>query len=155
MLATQLVGAIHTAALFTTDPELLLALLNDRRHGRGLATCVALCIQSDGRVALSSAGHPPPYLNGEAIPVEGSLPLGVILGMIYPARLFRLAENDLIILITDGVAEAKNASGRLYGFDRIEKMLSRGATASALATSAQKFGQDDDITVLSIRCFSA
>jgi len=155
MLATLLVGAIRTAALFTNDPERILPLLNDRMHGRGLATCVALCIQSDGRVALSSAGHPPPYLNGESIPVEGSLPLGVIPGMTYPARLFRLAENDLIILITDGVAEAKNASGRLYGFDRIEKMLSRGATAAALATSAQKFGQDDDITVLSIRCFSA
>jgi len=155
MLATLLVGAIRTAALFTTDPERLLALLNDRMHGRGLATCVALCIQSDGRVALSSAGHPPPYLNGEAIPVEGSLPLGVIPGMTYPARLFRLSENDQIMLMTDGVSEATNASGKLFGFERIEKGLARGYDAKAIAAAALKWGQEDDITILTIRCFSA
>jgi phosphoserine phosphatase RsbU/P len=155
MLATLLVGAIRTAAIFTTDPERLLPLLNDRMHGRGLATCVAICIQRDGRISLSSAGHPPPYLNGTAIPVEGSLPLGVIPGMTYPARLFRLAENDLIMLMTDGVAEAKNENGKLFGFDRIEKMLGRGANATLIADAAQKFGQEDDITVLTVRCFSA
>jgi serine phosphatase RsbU (regulator of sigma subunit) len=155
MLATLLVGAIRTAAIFTTDPERILPLLNDRMHGRGLATCAAICIQRDGRIALASAGHPPPYLNGTAIAIEGSLPLGVIPGMTYPAKQFRLKENDLIMLMTDGVAEAKNESGKLFGFDRIEKLLSRGADATLLAAAAQKFGQDDDITVLSIRCFSA
>jgi hypothetical protein len=155
MLATLLVGAIRTANIFTNSPDRILPILNDRMHGRGLATCVAICIQRDGRVSLSSAGHPPPYLNGTAIPIEGSLPLGVIPGMTYPAKLFRLSENDFIMLMTDGVAEAKNESGKLFGFDRIEKLLSRGADATLLASAAQKFGQDDDITVLSIRCFSA
>jgi serine phosphatase RsbU (regulator of sigma subunit) len=155
MLATLLVGAIRTAAIFTTDPERLLPLLNDRMHGRGLATCIAICIQRDGRISLSSAGHPPPYLNGTPVPVEGSLPLGVVPGMTYPAKLFRLSENDVIMLMTDGVAEATNENGKLFGFDRIEKMLGRGATATLIADAAQKFGQEDDITVLTIRCFSA
>jgi serine phosphatase RsbU (regulator of sigma subunit) len=59
------------------------------------------------------------------------------------------------MLMTDGVAEATNENGKLFGFDRIEKMLGRGATATLIADAAQKFGQEDDITVLTIRCFSA
>ncbi|MGD0893895.1 MAG: SpoIIE family protein phosphatase [Terracidiphilus sp.] len=155
MLATLMVGAIRTAAMFTTDPETLMTLLNDRMHGRGLATCVTLCIQRDGRIALSSAGHPPPYLNGTPVAVEGSLPLGVVPGMTYPPKHFRLAENDVIMLMTDGVAEATNENGKLFGFERIEKMLARGANAAAIADAAQRFGQEDDITVLTVKCFSA
>jgi len=52
--------------------------------------------------------------------------------------------------MTDGVAEAQNAEGHLFGFDRIAEMLSKGAAASTLATAAQIFGQEDDITVLTV-----
>jgi serine phosphatase RsbU (regulator of sigma subunit) len=75
--------------------------------------------------------------------------------MKYPARVFRLAENDQIMLMTDGVAEATNESGKLFGFERIEKGLGRGFDAKAIANSAIKWGQEDDITILTIRCFSA
>jgi serine phosphatase RsbU (regulator of sigma subunit) len=52
--------------------------------------------------------------------------------------------------MTDGLAEAQDAEGRLFGFDRIANMLRNGAAAVALATGAQTFGQEDDITVLSL-----
>ena len=48
MLATLIVGAIRTAASFTNDPRQILALLNERMCGRGLATCLALRIGIDG-----------------------------------------------------------------------------------------------------------
>jgi serine phosphatase RsbU (regulator of sigma subunit) len=68
---------------------------------------------------------------------------------------FKLVEGDTLLLMTDGVAEAQNAAGQLFGFARIEEMVRTGAAASALASAAQAFGQEDDITVLTVRSVAA
>jgi len=57
--------------------------------------------------------------------------------------------------MTDGVAEAQDSEGHLFGFDRIGEMLRKGTAAAALATAAQAFGQEDDITVLTVRSVTA
>jgi serine phosphatase RsbU (regulator of sigma subunit) len=51
-------------------------------------------------------------------------------------------------LLTDGVVEARNGAGELFGFDRTAANAS--LTAEAIAQQAQAFGQDDDITVLTV-----
>jgi stage II sporulation SpoE-like protein len=150
MLATLIVGAIRTAAEFTTEPGSILTLLNKRMQGRGLATCLALRIERDGSAALANAGHLPPYLNGRELAMEGALPLGAIAGIEFPVLHFKLAESDTLMLMTDGVAEAQDAKGQLFGFDRIGEMLRTGVAAAALASAAQAFGQEDDITVLTV-----
>jgi len=155
MLATLIVGAIRTAASFTNDPRQILTLLNERMCGRGLATCLALRIGLDGDAALANAGHLPPYLNGKELAMEGALPLGVVHGVDFPVALFKLAEGDSLMLMTDGVAEAQDAVGHLFGFDRISEMLGAGVAAAALATAAQNFGQEDDITVLTVARLAA
>ena len=150
MLATLIVGAIRTAAEFTPEPQRILSLLNQRLQGRGLATCLALLIQSDGSTTLVNAGHLPPYLNGREMAMEGALPLGAIAGIEFPAQHFQLAARDQLTLMTDGIVEAQDAEGNLFGFDRIAEMLRDGISTAALATSAQAYGQEDDITVLTI-----
>jgi phosphoserine phosphatase RsbU/P len=150
MLATLIVGAIRTAAAFTTDPGRILSLLNERMQGRGLATCLAVRIEKDGRAVLANAGHLPPYLNGKEVAMEGALPLGAVAGVEFPVLNFRLNESDSLMLMTDGVAEAQDADGRLFGFERIAEMLRRGTVAAGLANAAQTFGQEDDITVLTV-----
>jgi len=150
MLATLIVGAIRTAAEFTTEPGSILALLNKRMQGRGLATCLALRVEKDGSAALANAGHLPPYLNGRELAIEGALPLGAIGGIEFPVLHFKLAELDTLMLMTDGVAEAQDAAGRLFGFERVGEMLRKGVAAAALANAAQAFGQEDDITVLTV-----
>jgi sigma-B regulation protein RsbU (phosphoserine phosphatase) len=150
MLATLIVGAIRTAAEFTSDPGRILTLLNKRMHGRGLATCLALRIERDGSAALANAGHLPPYVNCRELAMEGALPLGAIAGIDFPILHFKLAESGTLMLMTDGVAEAQDAEGRLFGFDRIAEMLRKGVAAGALAKAAQAFGQEDDITVLTV-----
>jgi hypothetical protein len=150
MLATLIVGAVRTAASFTSDPARILALLNERLCGRGFVTCLALRVEADGAAALVNAGHLPPYLNGKEMAVEGALPLGVIAGMQFPASHFRFAGGDLMMLMTDGVAEAQDAQGRLFGFERIGELLGGGAGGAALAAAAQDFGQQDDITILTL-----
>ena len=150
MLAALIVGAVRTAAAFTSDPERILALLNERLQGRGLVTCIALRIEGDGSAALVNAGHLPPYLNGKELGVEGSLPLGAVPGIHFPTSRFSLAANDSLLLMTDGVAEAQNAEGQLFGFERIGELLRKGVSAAALANAAQRWGQEDDITVLTL-----
>ncbi len=150
MLATLIVGAVRTAASFTSGPARILALLNDRLCGRAFVTCLALHIEQDGSATLVNAGHLPPYLNGKEMPVEGALPLGAVPGMQFPASRFKLAAGDSLLLMTDGVAEAQNSQGQLYGFDQIAHLLRSGAGGAALASAAQAFGQEDDITVLTL-----
>jgi hypothetical protein len=151
MLAALIVGAIRTAVEFTSEPEHILSLLNKRLQGRGLVTCLALRIETDGAVTLANAGHLPPYLNGQEMAIEGSLPLGAAAGIEFPVSRFQLAESDSLILMTDGVAEAQDAQGRLFGFERIRELLRDGTGGAALAAAAQNFGQQDDITVLTIQ----
>jgi serine phosphatase RsbU (regulator of sigma subunit) len=150
MLATLIVGAIRTAAAFTTDPERILALLNMRLSGRGLATCLALSIDKDGSAALVNAGHLPPYLNGKELTMEGALPLGAVPGISFPVSRFQLVEGDSLVLMTDGVAESQNVQGELFGFERIDALLHSGTAGAALAEAAQQFGQQDDITILTL-----
>jgi sigma-B regulation protein RsbU (phosphoserine phosphatase) len=150
MLAALLVGAIRTAAEFTADPARILAALNQRLQDRGIATCLVLGIAADGKVTSANAGHLPPYLNGKEIPLEGALPLGILPNPDFPVARWQLQPGDALVLLTDGVVEAQDAHGRLFGFERLQELFGSNPTAAALANAAQAFGQQDDITVLSV-----
>jgi len=150
MLATLIVGALRTATTFSTDPIQILHTLNNRLCDRGNATCQALRITSDGHATLVNAGHLPPYLNGKELPLEGALPLGIIPGIDFPVLNFQLDPGDTLVLMSDGIAEAQDVHGGLFGFDRIGAMLEGQASPAILADAAQKFGHSDDITVLAI-----
>jgi serine phosphatase RsbU (regulator of sigma subunit) len=52
--------------------------------------------------------------------------------------------------MSDGIAEATDAEGHLFGFERVRKLLHTATTAAEVATAAQSFGQEDDISVISI-----
>ena len=153
MLVALIVGAIQTAAKQHTDPARILTIINDqmseREHASG--TCVILRISSNGAVTMAHAGHLPPYLNGVEIPMEGALPLGMVSGVDFPSQSLQLQPGDEVTLMSDGVAEAQDPRGRLFGFDRVHEMMSGRATAEEVAVAAQKFGQADDITVLQVQ----
>jgi serine phosphatase RsbU (regulator of sigma subunit) len=108
MLVALLVGAIRTAIETSADPRDILDALNRRLLGRGSAnaTCLALCIQSDGAVTLANAGSLPPYLNGIEVPMEGALPLGTIPGAEFSISHFQIGRGDTLTLISDGILEA-------------------------------------------------
>lgn len=149
MLSALIVGAIRTAFQFTSEPREILALLNQRLQGRGLVTCLALRIRLDGSMELTNAGHLPPYLNGKEMALQGNLPLGAAPGIVFETARMQLAPADWILLISDGVVEARNGQGELFGFERTAGISSR--PAEEVARTAQAFGQQDDITVLTVR----
>ena len=53
-------------------------------------------------------------------------------------------------LYTDGLLEARNAAGELYGFERLNKLFTGRPDAGHASEAAVSFGQDDDITVLTL-----
>jgi serine phosphatase RsbU (regulator of sigma subunit) len=152
MLVALLVGAIRTSADSSADPESVLRALNERMLGRGQtqATCLALRIARDGQVRLANAGHLPPYLNGEPVAIEGTLPLGVIASQRFSVMNFQLRDGDKLLMMSDGVVEATNAEGQLFGFDRVRELLRSGPSVAEVASAAQSFGQEDDISIISV-----
>ena len=63
---------------------------------------------------------------------------------------FTLRKGDRLTLYTDGVPEARCKKGELYGFERTRILLSNTFSAESVAQAARDFGQEDDITVLTI-----
>jgi hypothetical protein len=153
MLVALIVGAIRTAVQYHSDPLILMNRMNDRLcdRGKASATCLILQITSDGQVTMANAGHLPPYLNGVEMPMEGSLPIGVVPEADFYVTHFTMQAGDTLMLMSDGIAEAQDENKNLFGFERIVEMLKKPISASALASAAQKFGQEDDILVLRIQ----
>jgi Stage II sporulation protein E (SpoIIE) len=150
MLGALIVGALRTEAAHSSPPLAMLRSLNAQLYGRGNATCLVMQIDENGNGLLANAGHLPPYLNGKELPMEGAVPLGVIPNADFSEMRFKLKPGDRLMLLSDGVAEAQDEHGRLFGFDRIRTLLERPVRAADVAAAAQAFGQEDDISVLSI-----
>jgi serine phosphatase RsbU (regulator of sigma subunit) len=148
MLAALIVGAVRTAFKFTPDPGGILALLNERLQGRGLVTCLAMRVDRNGSVEVANAGHLPPYINGRELALEGTFPLGALPAATFSTQRFQLNEGESLLLVSDGVVEARNATGELFGFERTRAISTQ--SAENIAHAAQAFGQEDDITVLTL-----
>lgn len=97
---------------------------------------------------MANAGHLAPYLAGQEIAVENGLPLGITGETDYPEVSIQLPVGAQLTLYTDGVVEARARSGELFGFDRAAALSMQ--PAEMIAQTAQSFGQDDDITVLTV-----
>jgi hypothetical protein len=156
MLVAVLVGAIRTRADESFAPAAMLTMLNQRLIGRSgghLATCLAAELRPDGRMLIANAGHLSPYLNGQELALEGSLPLGAADFIDFPLQTMILEPGDRLTFLTDGVVEAMNSQNQLFGFDRARSISHQ--SAAAIVREAQAFGQNDDITVLSIEFIGA
>ena len=153
MIVSMLVGILRTLTGFTEEPAEILGELNRRECGRtesGFATCLAIRIDEGGTLTVANAGHPPPYLNGIELPFAGSLPLGLAKTAEYPQTTLEMRTGDRAVMLTDGIAEARNEKGELFGFPSVETLLREGPSPRAIADAAQQYGQNDDMTVIAL-----
>ena len=148
MTVSAIVGALRGCAL--RAPAEVLAHLNRILHGQisGFVTCAAVSIAADGAMTLANAGHLSPYRNSQEMMIHSGLPLGIVADGRYEEVRTALAPGDRLTFISDGVVEATNASRELYGFERTRAISNQ--SAAAIAETAQRWGQEDDITVLSV-----
>jgi hypothetical protein len=150
MTVSTILGALR--ALPVASPAELLRMLNLALAGRlerGLVTCCIANVSPRGILTTANAGHLAPYRNGEEVPLESGLPLGVTADAIYAESTLTLTLGDSLTFLSDGVVEAQSPSGELFGFDRTREIS--GHSAEEIARAAQAFGQQDDITVLTLQ----
>ncbi|MGA7521299.1 MAG: PP2C family protein-serine/threonine phosphatase [Acidobacteriaceae bacterium] len=149
MTVSAILGALRMAPALR--PAELLTALNRILYGRlngGLVTCCVVSIRPDGNMSAANAGHLSPYRNGEELTLPPGLPLGVASDPECEESAFSLNPGDTLTFISDGVVEARSFSGELFGFDRTAAMSTQ--SAEVIAEAAQAFGQEDDITVLTL-----
>jgi phosphoserine phosphatase RsbU/P len=160
MNASTLVGALRNE--LSHDPATVLNNLNHVLVGAtpfpstgssvktviSFATCVCARVYPDGTMTIANAGHLSPYRDGREMELAADLPLGVIPDMHYEQATFQLNVGDRLIFLSDGVVEASNAQGELFGFERTQQVSNE--SARYIAQTAKRFGQTDDITVVSM-----
>ena len=151
MTVSLLVGTFRTLVHYTQSPSEILAAMNQRMLARshgGFTTCLVLRADPGGQLSLANAGHISPYLVGEELLLQNGLPLGVSAESTYAEFTIQLPPSQQLTLLTDGVVEARDKTGALYGFERAAAIS--GQSADKIAKTAQLFGQGDDITVLTL-----
>jgi phosphoserine phosphatase RsbU/P len=149
MLVSAIIGALDT--LHDTAPVSVLRKLNElliARQQDGFATCICAAVAPDGTITLASAGHLAPYHDGEELPLPSALPLGLSAETEYAGTTLSLAPGDTLTFLSDGVVEARSPTGELFGFDRTRQISTQ--STKQIADKAQSFGQQDDITVLTL-----
>ncbi len=138
--AAVLMAIAHSIAHTRLEPPIrpgeLLTQLNDhltrhytRQTGNFMTAFYAVFDPPIGTLTYSSAGHNPPRLVRSA---DGSrlilnraqrLPLGIKPDEVYPEQVVSLQLGDQVVLFTDGVIEAVNAEGDVFGSDRLDSTL--------------------------------
>jgi phosphoserine phosphatase RsbU/P len=148
MNVSMVVGALRRAT--ERSPAKILESLNRVLLGsESYTTCQAAWFGANGELVIANAGHLPPYLNSQEVALPGGLPLGVLPENSYEEVRLYLHPGDRILLLSDGVVEARQGSGELFGFDRVHNLSNQ--SAFYIADAAKTFGQEDDITVLTVR----
>ncbi len=151
MTATLVIGALRALASRGLGPADLLAALNQQlleASSEGFVTCLCIRFEPGGTCWVANAGHLSPYHNGDEVSIENGLPLGIAADATYSETTIQLAPGDQLTFLSDGVVEAQSPTGELYGFDRTAQISTQ--SAEEIAHAAQVFGQEDDITVLTM-----
>ena len=131
------------AAVATMMREANAEISRDNPEALFVTVFAAVLDLDTGVVEYCNAGHDRPYV----IPRDGGSlgqlaegggpPLCVLDGFEYAAAAYRLRPGDTLCLITDGVTDARNAAGELFGRERLERRLAAlGADASAKTVAA-------------------
>lgn len=162
---------MRTLAFTEPSPTAALAKLNDLLAGRSrrgmFATLLYIELDSAAaRMTVCNAGHLPPIVRKpdgslERIEQAGGAPLGMLPGMRTGQETAVIGPGDIVILYTDGIVEAMNTREELYGFERFERLLTKGPAdpetlKSAIIEDVNRFTglspQHDDMTLV---CFGA
>ncbi len=159
---------LRAAALDHERPGEVLAEVNDTLVDEippaMFVTCLyAIIDTSTGMMSLANAGHNLPYVRtGDGV-IElraTGMPLGLMKGMDYEERSFTFSSEDVMVLTSDGITEAHDADGEMYGFSRLLGRVAApapdGDVVSAIVSDVERHSgpgavQEDDITMVVVR----
>jgi serine phosphatase RsbU (regulator of sigma subunit) len=117
----------------------------------------------NGSLRYANAGHDLPYLhrNGDAEELRArGMPLGLIPSMEYEEKEIALDAGEAALFYTDGLVEAHDSRGEMFGFPRLRELVAEQGKQGSLETflleelerfTGEGWEQEDDITLLTLR----
>jgi serine phosphatase RsbU (regulator of sigma subunit) len=148
------------------SPGAVLGRANDRLYpdipAHMFATCLyAVLDPATGRLRYANAGHNLPYLAADGVTElrARGMPLGAMPGMSYEEGEAYLAPGESVLLHSDGLVEAHNQSGEMFGFPRLRRVVENSTAGERLIEeclaelrefAGHDWEQEDDITLIAL-----
>ena len=171
LVMSTTLGMLQLAArvLDSPSPGEVLAQVNESLLARipqnMFVTCFyAILDPESATLRYANAGHDPPYLrrsndSAEELRARG-MPLGLLAEMEYEEQGVSLGEGESVLLYSDGLVEAHDTNGQMFGFPRLRALVAehgeKGSLADFLMEELYSFvgegwEQEDDITLLTLQ----
>jgi predicted ester cyclase len=161
-------GMLRLAAQSLSSPGVMLQRVNEALcpyiPSNMFVTCFyALLDPESGLLRYANAGHDLPYLHhdGDAEELRArGMPLGLMPGMSYEEKEDSLEVGDSALLYTDGLVEAHDPQREMFGFPRLQGLVSKHAEEESLEEAlleelysfvGEGWEQEDDITLVTLR----
>lgn len=159
---------LRAAALRHDSPSAVLADVNSALVPEippaMFVTCLYAIIDTrGGEVVFANAGHNLPYVRRKEDVLElraTGMPLGLMPDVTYEEKTYQLSDGDWMVLTSDGITEAHNPDGEMYGFARLISRIGAQKRErdliTDLVTDVEKWSgvgaeQEDDITLVAVR----
>ncbi len=160
-------SVIRSVALRVFDPGQVLAEANDLlcpdMPPKMFVTCLyAVLDPATGRLVYANAGHNIPYRKTsddvDELRARG-MPLGLLPGSVYEEKEVNLEPGEVVLFTSDGIAEAHNPEGEMFGCPRIIETVERHpqheGMQDQLLSDLERFTgpdweQEDDITMVTL-----
>ena len=161
-------GMLRAVALSVDSPGEVLARVNEALSARipqnMFVTCFyAILDLKNGSLRYANAGHDLPYVqrgsDAEELMARG-MPLGLMPGMSYEEKKTILEAGEAALFYSDGLVEAHNPGGEMFGFPRLRSLLAEhddeGLLVNFLVNKLRSFTgygweQEDDITLVTLQ----
>ena len=156
-------------ALGSSSPGDVLGRVNETLFARIPSNMFVTCFYAilnpkSGTLNYANAGHDLPYLrrrSGEAEELRArGMPLGLMPGMSYEQKEIEVEASEVALFYSDGLVEAHNPEGEMFGFPRLRSLVAEHAQKESLEEAlleelytfvGEGWKQEDDITLLTLR----
>ena len=162
-------GMLRLAARSFSSPGQMLQEVNEvlfpNIPSNMFVTCFyAILDPTSGHLVYANAGHDLPYLhrNGDAEELRArGMPFGLMPGMGYEEKETILHSGEAALLYSDGLVEAHDPAGEMFGFPRLKTLIAEHGEKRSLGEllleelysfTGERWEQEDDITLLTLRC---
>jgi serine phosphatase RsbU (regulator of sigma subunit) len=156
-------------ALDSSSPGEVLERVNGALVARVPSNMFVTCFYAivdpkSGTLSYANAGHDLPYVrrsSGDAEELRArGMPLGLMPGMSYEEKEIKLEAGESALFYSDGLVEAHDPKGEMFGFPRLRELVAEHGAEKALGDSlleelysfvGEGWEQEDDITLLTLR----
>jgi serine phosphatase RsbU (regulator of sigma subunit)/predicted ester cyclase len=161
-LAAQALGSSSPGEVLGQANEALLARIPQNMF----VTCFYAILEPESAtLSYANAGHDLPYVRrgsgaAEELKARG-MPLGLMPGMSYEEKETVIDAGEAALFYSDGLVEAHNPKGEMFGFPRLQALVAELGEESSLGDSlleelysfvGEGWEQEDDITLLTLKC---